>query len=71
MGQFFGLFAFSGKATAFLAPIVIGIATQLMQSQRSGVATVIAFLVLGLVLMAWVASPSGQAGSGVVRKLRD
>jgi UMF1 family MFS transporter len=64
MGQFFGLFAFSGKATAFLAPIVIGLATQIAASQRTGLATVIAFLAVGLVLMSWVSAPAGaRAGA--------
>ena len=49
--QFFGLFAFSGKVTAFLAPLMIALATQLSGSQRFGMSSVLIFFILGLVLM--------------------
>ncbi len=49
--QFFGLFAFSGKVTAFLAPLMIALATQFSGSQRFGMSSVLIFFVLGLVLM--------------------
>lgn len=49
--QFFGLFAFSGKVTAFLAPLMIALATQLSGSQRFGMSTVLIFFVIGFVLM--------------------
>lgn len=49
--QFFGLFAFSGKVTAFLAPLMIALATQLSGSQRFGMASVLAFFVVGFALM--------------------
>jgi UMF1 family MFS transporter len=45
--EFFGFFAFSGKATAFLGPFLLGQATLLFQSQRAGVATVLIFLTIG------------------------
>ena len=51
VSQFFGLFAFSGKATAFLAPTVIGLATTFAHSQRIGLATVLVFLGIGLAAM--------------------
>jgi UMF1 family MFS transporter len=51
MGQFFGLFAFSGKVTAFAAPLAIAAATTITGSQRLGVAVIFAFLVIGLLLM--------------------
>jgi MFS transporter, UMF1 family len=56
VAQFFGLFAFSGKATAFFAPTVIGLATGLLGSQRAGLAMVLVFLAIGLVLMTFVRS---------------
>ena len=49
-GEFFGLYALSGKATAFLAPLTIGVVTDLFQSQRIGIAMVLPFLLLGLFL---------------------
>ncbi len=51
MTQYFGLFAFSGKITAFLAPLLIAVATGVAASQRAGVAVILAFLGLGLALM--------------------
>lgn len=49
--QFFGLFAFSGKATAFLAPLLIALVTSLSGDQRLGIAAITVFLVIGMVLM--------------------
>ncbi len=59
MTEAFGLYALSGKATAFLAPIAIAITTQVTQSQRLGVTPVIVLFVLGLILLAWV-KPEGE-----------
>lgn len=55
MAQYFGLFAFSGKATAFLAPLLIALVTTATDSQRIGMSTVLAFLFVGFVMMLWVA----------------
>ncbi|MEL7462515.1 MAG: MFS transporter [Pseudomonadota bacterium] len=60
MTEAFGIYALAGKATAFLAPLLIGIATVVSESQRIGVTPVIALFVIGLVLMAWV-SREGRA----------
>lgn len=57
MTQFFGLFAFSGKATAFLAPLAIALITELTGSQRLGVAVTAVFLALGLLLMLGLKEP--------------
>ena len=51
--QFFGLFAFSGKVTAFLAPFVVASVTA-MTNQRIGIASVLAFLIIGAALMLFV-----------------
>jgi MFS transporter, UMF1 family len=51
MTQYFGLFAFSGKVTAFLAPLLVAIVTQATDSQRIGMASIAVFLIAGLVLM--------------------
>lgn len=48
---FFGLYAFSGKATAFLGPWIFGLATLHFQTQRAGMATVMLFLLLGGALL--------------------
>jgi UMF1 family MFS transporter len=51
MTQYFGLFAFSGKVTAFMAPLLVAIVTQATGSQRVGMASIAVFLIVGLVLM--------------------
>jgi UMF1 family MFS transporter len=50
-GEFYGLFALSGRATAWMAPTAIGIITTATQSNRLGVACVLFFLVLGFGLL--------------------
>ncbi len=51
MTQFFGLFAFSGKATAFAAPLAVAAVTAYSGSQRIGMASILVFLGIGLFLM--------------------
>ncbi|MGZ5903949.1 MAG: MFS transporter, partial [Reyranella sp.] len=58
---YFGLFALSGKATAFVGPIVVAVVTDASGSQRLGLATIIAFLVAGLIVLQ--ASGRSKAGS--------
>lgn len=54
MTQFFGLFAFSGKVTAFLAPLLVAFVTQVSGSQRIGMSAILAFLLIGVVMMLFV-----------------
>ncbi|MBX3707558.1 MAG: MFS transporter [Pseudomonadales bacterium] len=54
MAQFFGLYALSGTATAFLAPLLVGIFTSAFESQRAGYASLIILLAIGFVLMLFV-----------------
>lgn len=51
MTQYFGLFAFSGKVTAFLAPLSVAAVTTATGSQRAGMASILLFLLAGLILM--------------------
>ncbi len=57
--EFFGFFAFSGKATAFLGPLLLGILTEMFGSQRIGVTIVLVLFVLGLVALARVDEKEG------------
>src|SRR6056297_342297 len=59
MTEAFGLYALSGKATSFLAPLLIGVTTYLTGSQQLGVSPVIGLFLIGLVLLLWV-KPNGQ-----------
>lgn len=56
----FGLFALSGKATAFLAPAGIGIATTLTGSTRLGFIPVILLFIIGLYLLRHVRPEGNQ-----------
>jgi UMF1 family MFS transporter len=51
MTEYFGLFALSGKATAFLAPLLISLATAASGGQRAGLLVVVVFLTAGLLLL--------------------
>ena len=55
----FGLFALTGKATAFLAPALITFFTLWTQSNQLGFLPVIFLFLLGLVLLRWV-QPDGD-----------
>ncbi|MGR3796202.1 MFS transporter [Vannielia sp. SX4] len=58
MTEAFGLYALAGKATSFIAPLSIGVATALTGSQQLGVSPLIALFIIGLVLLVWV-KPDG------------
>jgi UMF1 family MFS transporter len=47
-GAFFGVYALSGVATAWLAPTLVNIGTRVTHSQQGGFATIIGLLVVGL-----------------------
>ena len=49
--EFFGFFSFSGKITAFAAPLAIGAVTHATGSQRIGITTSLVFLIAGLLLL--------------------
>jgi len=49
--QVFGLFALSGRITAFMGPAILGFMTLAFESQRAGMATILPFFLLGLLLL--------------------
>jgi len=55
--EMFGLYALSGKATAFVGPALLAWVTAMTGSQRFGMATIVVFLIVGLVLLRQVPSP--------------
>ncbi|MGB5999802.1 MAG: MFS transporter, partial [Thermoanaerobaculia bacterium] len=57
--EFFGFFAFSGKATAFLGPFMLGLLTQIFGTQRAGISIVLALFVLGFLLLRTVDEEEG------------
>lgn len=52
--QAFGLFALSGRATAFLGPAMIAAVTATTGSQRLGISPILLLFVIGLGLLTWV-----------------
>jgi UMF1 family MFS transporter len=55
--EFFGFFSFSGKITAFAAPLAIGAVTAATGSQRIGISMSLVFLLGGLLLLLRVKTP--------------
>lgn len=49
--QFFGLFALSATATAFLAPLLVATATGLFESQRIGFGSLALLMIVGAILL--------------------
>jgi UMF1 family MFS transporter len=62
--EFFGFYAFSGKATAFMGPLFLGILTEVFQNQRAGVAVVLVFFVIGSLILLSVDEKDGRASAG-------
>jgi MFS transporter, UMF1 family len=63
-GAFFGVYAFSGVATYWLAPMLVNIGTRVTHSQQGGFATIILLLVLGLGGLFFVRGAGRGAGLG-------
>ena len=63
-GEMFGLFALSGKVTAFIGPAVVGWVTLATGSYRAGMATVLIFLAIGLFLLRRVEEAKQPHGGG-------
>ncbi|MEZ5775959.1 MAG: MFS transporter [Hyphomicrobiaceae bacterium] len=62
LAQFFGMFAFSGKATSFIAPLLIAAMTLLTNNERLGVGVVLVLLGIGFVLMLRVKNKPTESG---------
>ncbi len=63
MTEAFGLYALTGKATAFLAPMLIGVVTYASGSQQVGVSPLIGLFLLGILLLLWVKPEGGRAAT--------
>jgi UMF1 family MFS transporter len=49
--EFYGFYAFSGKAMAFAGPLLLGLVTQLTGSQRLGMSTIVVFFLIGALIL--------------------
>ena len=61
--EFFGFFAFSGKATAFMGPFLLGQVVRVFHSQRAGIASILLFFVVGGLLLMLVDEKKGVAAA--------
>jgi UMF1 family MFS transporter len=62
--QFFGLYALSGKATAFAGPLLVGWITATSGSQRLGMSTIIVLFAAGLALVLTLPRADGSGKPG-------
>jgi UMF1 family MFS transporter len=58
--EMFGLYALSGKATAWMGPALVGWVTLWAGSQRAGMATILLFFLVGLALLWRVPESKGE-----------
>ncbi|RJP18898.1 MAG: MFS transporter [Candidatus Omnitrophota bacterium] len=61
--EFFGFYAFSGKATSFLGPLLFGILTERLNTQRAGMFIVILFFICGSIILTFVNEKEGRERS--------
>jgi UMF1 family MFS transporter len=59
---FFGLYALSGRATAWLCPMLVGLATAAFGSQQLGLSPIVVLLIAGMLGLAFVRAPSASSG---------
>ena len=64
--EFFGFFAFSGKATAFVGPFLLGALTVAFESQRAGISIVFFFFLFGYFLLGRVDEEKGMEQGGFI-----
>ncbi|HEY0901981.1 MAG TPA: MFS transporter [Micavibrio sp.] len=57
INQVYGFYGLTGKAISFAGPLLFAVATQAFDSQRAGIATIIVFWVVGMVLLIKVREP--------------
>jgi len=62
--QYFGLYALTGKVTSFAGPLAVGALTTISGSQRIGISVVVAFFVVGAVLLAGVRPERMEINAG-------
>jgi UMF1 family MFS transporter len=60
--EMFGLYALSGRVTAFAGPLLVGWITLVTGSQRAGMAVIIVFLLAGLALLLPLPEPVADPG---------
>lgn len=59
--EFYGFFAFSGKAIAFMGPFLLGLVAEMTGSLRMGMATILVFFAVGALILASVDEARGRS----------
>lgn len=59
-GRYFGLYAFAGRATSFFAPLSVATLTLMTDSARIGMCALIAFLLVGFLLLLLAPYPAAE-----------
>ena len=54
VNEFFGFYAFSGKATSFIGPLLLAVIKQITGSQKIGMLAVALLLIAGIYLLSGV-----------------
>ncbi len=57
----FGLYGLAGKGTLFAGPLFLGLATDLFQSQRAGMSTILAFFAVGIIILLPLREPTDRS----------
>lgn len=60
LGQFYGLFALSGKLTSFAGPLAVATVTVATMSQRAGISVLVGFFAVGAILLSIVRVSAGS-----------
>jgi UMF1 family MFS transporter len=60
-GEFFGLYATTGRAASFLAPTLFALFVTLFNTPRAGIIGIVLVLVIGLATFVAVRSPTRRA----------
>jgi UMF1 family MFS transporter len=61
IGEFYGLFALSGKLTSFAGPLAVASVTAATASQKAGISVLVGFFAVGAVLLTLVRVSGGSA----------
>jgi UMF1 family MFS transporter len=61
IGEFYGLFALSGKLTSFAGPLAVASVTAATASQKAGISVLVGFFAVGAALLALVRVSGGSA----------
>jgi UMF1 family MFS transporter len=64
-GRYFGIYALSGRATSFVAPFLVASITLATHSARAGMAVLVIFLVVGLILLLRTAYPASTTSAPI------